>query len=100
MLAEVEAQVQKRCDAEGGGCGARGPMQHLLEGAPPAAFTLQLAWESQRQSSEDIAATMAVIREVCSARGPSFSTVWKGIMLLRHAAHMPVSWAGPKQSWR
>jgi hypothetical protein len=89
VLAELEAQVQKRCDRDAGGCGAEGPMQHLLEGAPPAAFTLQLAWESQRQSGEDIAATMAFICEVVLCACPLSFAGFKGpccsCMLPAHA---------------
>ena len=74
VLAELEAQVLKRCNADVGGCGAEGAMPPLLQGPPPAAVTLQLAWESQCQGGEDIAGTLAVVREVrrCS-RMPQIS---------------------------
>ena len=48
-----------------GGCGELCAIQHALEGTPPAAFTVQLAWESQREGSSAIADTLAAVSEVC-----------------------------------
>lgn len=46
-----------------GGCGEINGIQHILE-RPPKVFAMQIAWESQNESAEDINATMSVIREV------------------------------------
>ncbi len=54
----------KSCDTDVGGCGRRCAILHFLEGAPPAVFTLQLAWESQRESAEAIRDTLAAVQEV------------------------------------
>ncbi len=54
----------KSCDTDVGGCGQLNSIQHLLEGAPPNVFTVQLAWESQHESSDAIRATLAAIQEV------------------------------------
>ncbi len=45
-----------------GGCNTRNPVVHVLERAPRV-FTLQLAWESQREEAGDIAATLAAVDE-------------------------------------
>ena len=37
--------------------------QHFLEGAPPAVFTLQLVWESQREDGAVISDTMDALEE-------------------------------------
>jgi hypothetical protein len=65
LAQDIVAEDTKSCDTDRGGCDAPAAIQHFLVGDPPAAFTMQLAWESQRQSGEDIAATMAAISEVC-----------------------------------
>ncbi len=56
---------------------------HALEvgRTPPRVFTLQLAWESQREEPGNIAATLAALSERVRARGciPSgseASTLW------------------------
>jgi hypothetical protein len=64
VLHELEQQTQKSCDRDAGGCGREQHVQSFLEGAPPRAFILQLAWESHNQSSDDIGATMAIIQQV------------------------------------
>lgn len=64
MLHELDKQTQKSCDTDVGGCGREQPVRSFLEGAPPHAFTLQLAWESHNQSGDDICATMAIIQQV------------------------------------
>lgn len=63
-LRGVEQQTLKSCDTDEGGCGRDQQVRAFLEGAPPSAFTLQLAWESHNESSENIRATMATIQEV------------------------------------
>lgn len=63
-LRGVERQTLKSCDTDEGGCGRDQAVLAFLEGTPPAAFTLQLAWESHAESSADIRATMATIQEV------------------------------------
>ena len=63
-MQEIEAQDMKSCDTDVGGCGQLNSIQHLLEGAPPNVFTVQLAWESQRESSDNIRATLSAIQEV------------------------------------
>ena len=45
-----------------GGCGQRGPVNHLL-GSQPRVFTLQLGWESHGEAPEAIAATLAAVDE-------------------------------------
>jgi hypothetical protein len=50
-----------------GGCNARLPAVHALDPERvPRIFTLQLAWESQREEPRDIAATLDAIGEVVS----------------------------------
>ncbi len=70
-LREVEQQTLKSCDRDRGGCGRDQQVRFFLEGTPPAALTLQLAWERQQESAADIRDTMATIHEVllstCSA---------------------------------
>ena len=46
-----------------GGCGRLNHTQHFLEGAPPAVFTMQLVWESQRETGDVIAETLAALDE-------------------------------------
>ncbi len=46
-----------------GGCGRLNHTQHFMEGAPPAVFTLQLAWESQREDGATIADTLDALEE-------------------------------------
>lgn len=60
----IEAQDQKSCDTDVGGCGELCAIRHSLEGTPPAAFTVQLAWESQREGGSAIADTLAAVSEV------------------------------------
>ncbi len=82
-----------------GGCGAGQPCQHFLQGEPPSVFTLQLAWESHRESGADIAATMAVVREArtphalpqtlsgqCCAFPALHGVVWLASVALRAVA--------------
>ena len=54
-----------------GGCGRLNHTQHFMEGAPPAVFTLQLAWESQREDGATIADTLDALEETVDlgARG-------------------------------
>lgn len=63
-LREVEGQTLKSCDTDRGGCGRDQQVRFFLEGTPPAAFTLQLAWERNQESAADIRDTMATIQEV------------------------------------
>ena len=44
------------------GCGALNPITHFLDHAPRV-FTLQLAWEGQREEPGNIEATLAGIEE-------------------------------------
>ena len=46
-----------------GGCGQLNHTQHFLEGAPPAVFTMQLVWESQREAGAVIDETLAALEE-------------------------------------
>ena len=67
LLRGLEQQHQKKCDTDAGGCDAPSSVQHFLRlraARPPAVFTLQLAWESQRENPEDIRDTLATISEV------------------------------------
>ncbi|KAK9830628.1 hypothetical protein WJX81_006901 [Elliptochloris bilobata] len=66
LLRGLEQQHQKKCDVDAGGCDAPSAVQHFLQlrgRRPPAVFTLQLAWESQREGPEDIRDTLAAISE-------------------------------------
>ena len=49
-----------------GGCNTLNSVQHFLEGRPPRVFTMQLVWETNNESRDDIQATMKTIEEVCS----------------------------------
>jgi hypothetical protein len=71
LLRLIEQQARKTCDSDVGGCGAWNPVSHFLDRAPRV-FTLQLAWESQREESADIAATLAAVEDSVSA---SFSMI-------------------------
>jgi hypothetical protein len=62
LLHLIEDQARKTCDADAGGCGAWNATTHILDRAPRV-FTLQLAWESQREEGADIAATLAGVQE-------------------------------------
>ena len=66
LLRGLEQQLQKKCDTDAGGCNAPSSVQHflLLRGQrPPSVFTLQLAWERQRESPDDIRDTLSAISE-------------------------------------
>lgn len=63
-LQELGAQDLKSCDTDVGGCGRRSSILHFLQGTPPRVFTMQLAWESQRESGEAISDTLSAIQEV------------------------------------
>ena len=54
----------KSCDTDAGGCGQLWPLQHFLEGDPPVAFTVQLAWETHCESGDVIRDTLAAVQEV------------------------------------
>ena len=60
----IDAQDQKSCDTDEGGCGTLNPVQCFLEGVPPPVFTLQLAWESHNESTEAISEVMDAVQEV------------------------------------
>ena len=62
----IDAQDQKTCDTDKGGCGQLWPIQRFLEGEAAPVFTLQLAWESHAESSEAIAEVLDPVQEVCS----------------------------------
>ena len=64
----IDAQDQKTCDTDEGGCGQLWPIQRCLEGEAAPVFTLQLAWESHAESSEAIAEVLDTVQEVCSPR--------------------------------
>ncbi len=63
-MQDIEAQDQKSCDTDEGGCGERNSIQHLLDGAPPRVFTMQLAWESHCESADAIRDTLSAVQEV------------------------------------
>jgi hypothetical protein len=73
-------------------------MQHLLEGMPPAAFTLQLAWE-QRPTGEDIAATMAVMSQVVLCACPFPCTVERALLLMHATSACVMGRPTLKLSW-
>ena len=62
----IDAQDQKTCDTDKGGCGQLWPIQRFLEGEAAPVFTLQLAWESHAESSEAIAEVLDAVQEVRS----------------------------------
>lgn len=62
LLREVEQQHRKRCDVELGGCNQWQVPTKCLE-AQPQVFTLQLAWEGDAVSGEDIRDTLAALSE-------------------------------------
>ena len=64
----IDAQDQKTCDTDEGGCGQLWPIQRFLEGDAAPVFTLQLAWESHAESSEAIAEVLDAVQEVRSPR--------------------------------
>ncbi|EFN57334.1 hypothetical protein CHLNCDRAFT_21625 [Chlorella variabilis] len=63
LLRCAEAQQQKSCDEDLGGCGSPNPVNHFLEGTPPRVFTLQVAWESHSEGPDVIASTLAALDE-------------------------------------
>ena len=66
ILHGVEAQLRKSCDTDVGGCGVLNEIELSLTRAPPAVFTVQLAWESQQESPVDIVDTLVSITGVRS----------------------------------
>jgi hypothetical protein len=62
LLRRVEEQTQKSCDTDVGGCNARTAATHALR-RPPRVFTLQLAWESTRESAGDVRDTLRAVDE-------------------------------------
>jgi hypothetical protein len=63
-LRAVEAQDQKSCDEDGGGCGRLNHVNNFMEtNEAPRVFALELGWESHQEESGDIAATLNVIQE-------------------------------------
>ncbi|KAL0037262.1 hypothetical protein WJX79_009015 [Trebouxia sp. C0005] len=63
-LREMEAHSSKSCDDENGGCGVRNRVLHSLVSQPPEVFTMQLAWQTDNESKQDIKAAMLGLREV------------------------------------
>ena len=66
LLRGLEQQHQKTCDVDAGGCDLPSAVQHFLAlraQRPPAVFTLQLAWESQREGPDVIRDTLAAVSE-------------------------------------
>ncbi|DBA77474.1 TPA: hypothetical protein ACH3X1_009298 [Trebouxia sp. C0004] len=63
-LREIEAQSLKSCDDENGGCGFKNCVLHSLVSQPPKVFTMQLAWQTDNESKQDIKAAMMGLREV------------------------------------
>ena len=64
MLRWADQQTVKRCDPDEGGCGRDLPLLTSLEGPPPAAFSLQIAWATPSDSRANICATFDAIQEV------------------------------------
>ncbi|KAK9809137.1 hypothetical protein WJX72_009962 [[Myrmecia] bisecta] len=62
MLREIEQNMQKSCDKDTGGCGDLLRVRHFLNNMP-AIFTMQLIWESQQESSDDILLTLHALSE-------------------------------------
>ena len=90
-LLHDEAHACKTCDTDVGGCGALNEVELSLARAPPAVFTMQLAWESQQESPEDIVNTLAGI--------PDGVRSW--LACARRAAHnRPHDAAHGREKWR
>ena len=62
ILRSIEDSVLKSCDKDVQGCGKQQPVQLTLH-RPPRVFTVQLAWESNREEPADIRATMQQARD-------------------------------------
>ena len=62
LLRQIEEQTMKTCDSEKGGCDRKLHVRHTLVNIP-AVFTLQLAWETNCESPEDIRATLDAVQE-------------------------------------
>ncbi|KAL4450736.1 hypothetical protein ABPG77_001092 [Micractinium sp. CCAP 211/92] len=62
LFRQLEMQLQKSCDRDLGGCGAKNCVSCSLTSAPRV-FTVQLAWESHREEAHSVAATLANIDE-------------------------------------
>ncbi|KAL0021262.1 hypothetical protein WJX79_001147 [Trebouxia sp. C0005] len=60
----IEAQSLKSCDDENGGCQVRKCVLHSLVSQPAKVFTMQLAWQTDNESKQDITAAMLGLREV------------------------------------
>ena len=60
-LLRGEARAFKSCDMDAGGCGALKEVELSLTRPAPSVFTVQLAWETQQESPEDIVNTLAAI---------------------------------------
>ncbi|DBA91346.1 TPA: hypothetical protein ACH3X2_003992 [Trebouxia sp. C0005] len=63
ILREIEAQSLKSCDDENGGCQVRKCVLHSLVSQPAKVFTMQLAWQTDNESKQDITAAMLGLRE-------------------------------------
>ena len=83
----IDAQDQKTCDTDEGGCGQLWPIQRFLEGEAAPVFTLQLAWESHAESSEAIAEVLDAVQEVCSPRQTVHECVLA--LALQHFSRVP-----------
>ena len=96
ILRAIEDSTQKSCDTDVGGCNRRAPVTLALERAPRV-FTLQLAWESNREEPRDIRATMQQVHAEVSegSRGTVHVVVLCALRPLSHtvgrqaAQHLP-----------
>lgn len=82
-LRELESHSLKSCDDEKGGCGVRNRVQHCLVSQPPKVFTMQLAWQTDNESKQDIKAAMMGLRE-----GLDLADVYLGIAHGRFLYHI------------
>ena len=63
LLRSIEQQQRKSCDTDAGGCNAPSHVKQELLRPAPRVFTLQLAWETQRENGTDILATLSAVQE-------------------------------------
>lgn len=62
VLGELAKQF-KTCDSDIGGCDKRQPVRRVVEAPLPRIFTLQIAWQSHRETPHNIAETMGAVQE-------------------------------------
>lgn len=70
----------KTCDSDIGGCDKRQPVRRVVEAPLPRIFTLQIAWQSHRETPHNIAETMGAVQE--QVGGPAAEQAGPALQLM------------------